>query len=196
MIESIDNLAHQLSKLPSIGNKTAQRLAYAIISLPESEVRAMAEALVEAKTRVHFCKICGHYTESELCSICANPQRSDSTICVVRDPKDVFALEKTQAFSGKYHVLHGLISPMNGIGPEDIALDALIQRVKKGNTSEIVLATNSDMEGEATSAYIASLLKEYPVKITRIAHGVPVGSNLEYIDEITLEKAFSHRREL
>lgn len=196
MIDSIDNLAHQLSKLPSIGAKTAQRLAYSILEWPESEVSALASALLEAKNKVRFCEICGHYTENQICTICANPQRTTGVICVVKDPRDVIAMEKTHEFTGRYHVLHGVISPMNGIGPNDIGIPQLLKRIEDENVTEVILATSSDIEGEATASYIAQLLRDKDLHISRIAHGIPIGSNLEYIDEITLGRALSQRREM
>ena len=196
MLESIETLVHYLSRLPSIGTKTAQRLAYAIIEMPETEVRALSDALIQAKQRIRFCKVCGHYSEDELCSICANPARNSQTICVVRDPRDVIAMEKTREFRGRYHVLHGVISPMNGVGPDDIRIQALLDRLEPEAIHEVILATNSDVEGEATASYIAQLLKEKNILVSRIAHGIPIGSSLEYIDEVTLQRALSHRREM
>ena len=196
MIDSIDNLAHQLSKLPSIGSKTAQRLAYAILEWPASEVTALANALTEAKERVRFCEICGHYTENQICTICANEKRKNGVICVVKDPRDVIAMEKTHEYDGRYHVLHGIISPMNGVGPSDIRIPELLKRLEAENIQEVILATNSDVEGEATASYIAQILKDKNISVTRIAHGIPIGSNLEYIDELTLGRALSQRREM
>lgn len=196
MLESIENLVHSFSRLPGIGTKTAQRLAYAIIDMPQNDVRLFSEALMEVKERICFCNCCGHYAEGEFCSICSNPMRNSNILCVVRDPRDVIALEKTREFNGKYHVLHGALSPMNGIGPDDIQIASLLKRIEPEHVQEIVLATDSDVEGEATASYIAQLLKTYPVIVSRIAHGIPIGSSLEYIDEMTLRRAFSQRREM
>lgn len=196
LLESIENLVHSFSRLPGIGTKTAQRLAYAIIDMPQSDVRQFSEALMDAKERIRFCDCCGHYAEGELCSICSNPMRNSNILCVVRDPRDVIALEKTREFNGKYHVLHGALSPMNGIGPDDIQIASLLKRIEPEHVQEIVLATDSDVEGEATASYIAQLLRSYPVVVSRIAHGIPIGSSLEYIDEMTLRRAFSQRREM
>ena len=196
MLESIETLVHYLSRLPSIGTKTAQRLAYAIIEMPETEVRALSDALLCAKQKIRFCSRCGHYAEDELCSICSNPARNSQTICVVRDPRDVLAMEKTREFRGRYHVLHGVISPMNGVDPDDIRLRELLDRLAPEAIHEVILATNSDVEGEATASYIAQLLKEKHILVSRIAHGIPIGSSLEYIDEVTLQRALSHRREM
>lgn len=196
MIEPIEKLAHHLSRLPGIGAKTAQRLAYAIISMNQSEVHALADSLIQAKEKIHFCPVCGHYTEHDPCSICGDPKRNGQLLCVVRDPRDVFAMEKTHEYRGKYHVLQGVLSPMNGVGPENIRIRELLERVQADDVAEVVLATGSDVEGEATSSYIAKLLKDHGVMVSRIAHGVPVGSSLEHIDEVTLARAFSHRREM
>ncbi len=195
-IEPIAKLVNQLSRLPGIGRKTAARLAYHIIALPEEQVRDLAVAIFSGKKQVHFCAVCGDYTDTDPCKRCADPTRDKSILCVVKDPRDVAAMERMREYSGQYHVLHGVISPMDGIGPDDIRIRELMTRLASGEIREVVLATNPDIEGEATAAYIARLVKPLNVRVTRIAHGVPVGGELEYTDEVTLSKAFENRREL
>lgn len=195
-IEPIQRLVNQLSKLPGIGTKTAQRLAYHIISLPEEQVRELAVAIFNGKKQVHFCPVCGNYTDSDPCALCSDPGRDHQILCVVRDPRDVAALERMREYKGLYHVLHGVISPMEGIGPDDIRIRELMERLSSGEVQEVVLATNPDIEGEATAAYISRLIKPMGIRVTRIAHGVPVGGDLEYTDEVTLFKAFEGRREI
>lgn len=194
-IEPIARLVNQLSRLPGIGRKTAARMAYHIIALPEDQVRELAVAIFNGKKQVHFCPVCGDYTDQDPCKRCADPGRDKSILCVVKDPRDVAAMERMRDFSGLYHVLHGVISPMDGVGPDDIRIRELMTRLASGEIKEVVLATNPDIEGEATAAYIARLVKPL-VRVTRIAHGVPVGGELEYTDEVTLSKAFENRREL
>ena len=193
-IEPIEKLTTQLARLPGIGHKTAQRLAYHILGVPEAQALELADAIIAARRDVHDCPICGTYTDVTPCAICADEKRDDSVICVVCDPRDVTAMEKTREFSGKYHVLQGVLSPMDGVGPNDIRINELVERVKKGGVREVILATNPDMEGEATASYIARLLKPMGVACTRIAHGIPIGGNLEYTDEVTLAKALEGRR--
>ena len=195
-IEPIARMAAQLSRLPGIGQKTAQRLAYHIVSMPETEVHDLAAAIWQGRKAVHFCSVCGNYTQNDLCTVCADDSRNNGQICVVRDPRDVAAIERMRDYKGRYHVLQGTLSPMNGIGPNDIRIKELLQRLSSEKTEEVILATNPDIEGEATAAYIARLIKPMGIKVTRIAHGVPVGSDLEYADEITLSKAMEGRREL
>ena len=195
-LEPIAKLTAQLSRLPGIGAKTAQRLAYHIIEMSSEDVKKLADSMTDAKERIHYCEICGNYTEQKLCAVCADPARSSDVLCVVRDPKDMMAMEKTREFSGRYHILHGIISPMDGVGPDDIRIKELIDRVPKEQVKEVILATNPDIEGEATASYISRLLKPMGVKVTRIAHGIPIGGNLEYVDEITLSKALEGRREM
>ena len=192
----IDNIAAELAKLPSIGRKSAQRLAYHIISMPMQSVQALSDALIEGRQAVRFCDVCGNYTVSELCGICADEHRDHSMICVVRDPRDVAAMERMHDYRGLYHVLHGVLSPMDGVGPADIRIRELLQRLQDADVKEVIIATNPDIEGEATAAYLARLIKPLDVRVTRIAHGVPVGSDLEYADEVTLSKAMEGRREL
>lgn len=195
-IEPIARLVNQLSRLPGIGRKSAQRLAYHIIALPEDQVRELAVAIFNGKKQVHFCPVCGNYTDVDPCALCADPNRNKRILCVVKDPRDVAAMEHMRDYDGQYHVLHGVISPMEGIGPDDIRIRELLNRLSSGEVEEVVLATNPDIEGEATAAYIARLIKPLGVRVTRIAHGVPVGSDLEYADEVTLSKAFEGRRDL
>lgn len=193
-IEPIEKLTTQLARLPGIGHKTAQRLAYHILGVPEAQALELADAIIAARRDVHDCPICGTYTDVTPCAICADEKRDGSVICVVCDPRDVTAMEKTREFSGKYHVLQGVLSPMDGVGPNDIRINELVERVKKGGVREVILATNPDVEGEATASYIARLLKPMGVACTRIAHGIPIGGNLEYTDEVTLAKALEGRR--
>ncbi len=194
--EPIQRIALQLSRLPGIGQKTAQRLAYHIIGLPEEQVRELAAALWQGRKAVHYCACCGNYTQEDLCPICADEERHNGQICVVREARDVAAVERMHNYRGVYHVLQGTLSPMNGIGPDQIRIKELLQRLGTEDVDEVILATNPDIEGEATAAYIARLLKPMGVKVTRIAHGVPVGSDLEYADEVTLAKAMEGRREM
>ena len=188
-------LTEQFARLPGIGMKSAQRLAYYIISQPEQQVEAFAQALLDAKKNIHYCKCCQNLTDQELCPICSDDARDTSTICVVESPKDVTAFERTGEYNGVYHVLHGAISPMLGITPNDIKLKELIQRLK-GDVEEVIIATNSSVEGETTAMYISKLVKPLGIKVTRIASGVPVGGDLEYIDEMTLYRALEGRTEL
>lgn len=194
-IDSFSRLCAQLAKLPGIGRKSAQRMAYYLLSQPPKQVEALADAILTARRTVHECRVCGNYTDQDVCSICADERRDGSTICVVRDPRDVAAIERMRDYNGKYHVLHGTISPMEGIGPDDIRIRELLGRLS--GVREVILATNPDIEGEATAAYIARLLKPFSdIKVTRIAHGVPIGSDLEYTDEVTLSRALRGRTEL
>ena len=185
---------NEFSKLPGVGKKTAQRYAYRVINMSEAEARAFADAIVDVKRKVRFCKVCGNFTENEVCDVCLN--RDKSTICVVKEPKDVVALEKLHEYKGVYHVLHGVIDPMNGVSPNDIRIKELLARVAEGGVQEVIMATNPDVEGEATAMYIAKLLKPLGVTVTRISRGVPVGSELEYADEATLARALSERRQI
>ena len=191
-IEPLARLIAQLSKLPSVGEKTAARYAYAILNSPEEEVNELVDAIRDVKQNVHFCKICGNYTENEICDICQT--RKPSVICVVKEPKDIVALEKVKDFKGVYHVLGGVISPMEHIGPNDICIKELLARLD--GVEEVILATNPDVEGEATAMYIARLIKPMGIKVTRIARGLPEGSVIEYADESTLSRALSSRIEL
>ena len=193
-ILSLEKLTVQLSKLPGVGRKTAQRFAYHLLSVPQEQAFELADAIRDARTNIHPCPVCGNYTDREKCDICNDPRRTDSVICVVCDARDVSAMEKTREFNGRYHVLNGSLSPINGIGPNDLRIRELMQRCEEGNVKEVILATNPDVEGEATAAYIARLLKAKGITATRIAHGIPIGGNLEYTDEVTLAKALEGRR--
>ena len=195
-LEPIARMVTQLARLPGIGHKTAQRLAYYIVSLPQEDVHELAAAIWQGRKAIRYCEVCGNYAADELCDICANPSRENGQICVVRDPRDVVAMERMHDFHGRYHVLHGTLSPMDGIGPDDIRIRELLARLAKENVQEVILATNPDVEGEATATYIARLIKPMGIRVTRIAHGVPVGSDLEYADEVTLSKALEGRREM
>jgi len=195
-IEPIARLINDLSRLPGVGSKTAQRLAYHIINMPQEQVKSLARSIYEIKAKIKYCSVCGDFTDQEPCAICSNKQRNQSMICVVKDPRDVVALERTRDFMGLYHVLHGTISPMEGIGPDDIRIKELLFRIKEGQVKEVIMATNPDIEGEATAMYISRLLKPFEIRVTRIAHGIPVGGDLEYADEVTLSKALEGRREL
>ena len=196
LIEPIARMVNQLSKLPGVGQKTAQRLAYYIISLPEDQVRELAASIYNGKKQVHFCSICGNYATEDPCPMCRDEDRKNGLLCVVKDPRDVAAMERMRDYSGQYHVLHGVISPMQGIGPDDIRIRELLARLADGSIREVILATNPDVEGEATAAYIARLIKPMGIRVTRIAHGIPVGADLEYTDEVTLSRAFSGRSEM
>lgn len=193
-IEPLAKLVNAFSKLPGIGGKTALRLAYHIISAPDEDVTELIDALGNIKEKIKYCSDCGNFCEGDTCDVCADVRRDHSLICVVKDPRDVIAMEKTGSFKGVYHVLHGTISPMDGIGPDDIRIKELLQRLNGVN--EIIIATNPDVEGDATAVYIARLLKPFGIKTTRIAHGIPIGGDLEYIDEVTLAKALDGRREM
>lgn len=193
---SLEKLTVQLSKLPGIGRKTAGRLAYHILSIPKDQASELADAILEAREKVHPCPLCGTYTENEVCELCSDPNRNEEIICVVAEPRDVLAMEKTREFRGRYHVLFGVLSPMEGIGPKDISIQPLIEKCNSGKVKEVILATNPDVEGEATASYIARLLKPMGITTTRIAHGIPIGGNLEYTDEVTLAKALEGRRNL
>ena len=192
----IAKLIEEFEKLPGIGHKTAQRLAFHVLNLDRERVEQLANAIVNAKSNIRYCSICGNLTQNDPCEICISKNRDDGVICVVESSKDIAVLEKMREFGGKYHVLNGTISPMNGVGPNDINIQGLLKRVSSGNVKEIILATNPNVEGEATAMYISKLLKPFSIKTTRIAHGIPVGGDLEYADEITLSKAFEGRREL
>ena len=193
-IEPIGRLINEFSKLPGVGKKTAQRYAYKIIGMSDAEAKAFADSILNCKRRVKYCKICGNFTEDEVCEICK--RRDKSAVCVVKEPKDVSAMEKLHEFKGVYHVLHGVISPMDGIGPNDIRIKELLARVSEGGVQEVIMATNPDVEGEATAMYCAKLLKPLGINVTRLAHGIPIGSELEYTDEVTLSRALSERKSI
>lgn len=192
----LNKLINELAKLPGIGNKTAQRLAFHLLTVDRNEAHALANSILEARESMKHCSTCGNLTDQDPCLICADEKREKNIICVVESPKDVAAIERMREFRGQYHVLHGAISPMDGIGPEDINLRSLILRLQNEEVKEIILATNPNIEGEATAMYIARLVKPSGIRVSRIAHGVPVGGDLDYADEITLSKAMEGRREL
>ena len=193
-IEPIGKLVNEFSKLPGVGKKTAQRYAYKIINMSLEDAETFAKAIIDAKRNVHYCKICGNFTDGEVCDICK--VRSKETVCVVKEPKDVIAIEKLAEFDGVYHVLHGTISPMEGRTPNDIRIKELLSRIAEGGVKEVILATNPDVEGEATAMYITQLIKPLGIKVSRLAHGIPVGTDLEYADEVTLARAFVDRKTL
>lgn len=194
--DPIARMALQLAKLPGIGQKSAQRLAYHIAAMPQEQVKDLAAALWQGRKALRFCARCGNYAQEEFCPICESEERQNGQICVVRDARDVAAMERMRDFRGLYHVLGGALSPMHGIGPEDLRIRELMARLSSEPVDEVILATNPDIEGEATAAYLARLIKPLGIRVTRIAHGVPVGSDLEYADEVTLAKAMEGRREL
>lgn len=194
-IDSMERLINEFSKLPSVGKKTAQRYAYHLLTMNESEVKDFADAMITAKVSVHYCKVCANFTDKEVCDICSRLKK-EPIICVVKEPKDVSALEKVREFNGTYHVLHGVINPLEGKGPNDINIRPLLSRVNEEQIKEVIVATNPDVEGEATAMYIANLLKPLGVVVSRIAQGVSMGSELEYTDAATLSKALSSRREM
>ena len=193
---TIEKLIESFEKLPSIGHKTATRLAFHMLNLNIEDTQEFINSIIEAKKNLKYCSKCFNITDTDPCPICSSPKRDQSTICVVEDVKDVAAMEKTHEFKGVYHVLHGSISPMNGIGPEDIKIKELLERLKETDVNEIIIATNPRVEGEATAIYLSKLIKPIGIKVTRIAHGIPVGGDLEYTDEVTLSKALEGRREL
>ena len=193
---SIEKLIEAFEKLPSIGNKTAARLAFHILDATEEETKEFVQAILDAKKNLKYCSQCYNISDTDPCPICANSNRDHTTICVVEDVRDIVAMERTHEFKGTYHVLHGSISPMNGVGPDDIKIKELLSRLMDGSVKEIILATNPRVEGEATAMYISKLVKPLGIKVTRIAHGIPVGGDLEYTDEVTLSKALEGRREL
>lgn len=193
MIQPIARLINEFTKLPGVGTKTAQRYAYKIINMPDEEARAFAESIIEAKSKVRYCSICGNFSENDVCDVCR--ERSADTICVVKEPKDVIALEKAHEFHGVYHVLHGTLNPLEGVGPDDIRIKELLRRLD-GSVKEVIMATNPDVEGEATAMYIAALVKPLGIKVTRLAHGIAVGTDLEYADVNSLSRALIDRREL
>jgi len=192
----IARLIDQLTRLTGVGPKTAQRLAFHLLRMEQADVDQIAAAMVDARRRVRRCAVCGDLTDQELCPVCSDPARDHSIICVVEDPRDVAAVERTRGFSGTYHVLHGALSPLDGIGPEQIGIPALLSRIKGGQVREVIIATNPDVEGDATALYLAEAMRALEVRTTRLARGLPVGGDLEYADEVTLAKALEGRREL
>ena len=194
--DALGNLVDQLAKLPGIGRKSAQRLAFHILKQPEKEAQLLAEAILTAKAKIHYCSLCYNLTDKELCPICSNPERDQSVLCVVEDARDVIALERAHQFNGLYHVLHGAISPMDGVGPDQLKIKELLQRLQVHPAEEIIIATNTSIEGESTAMYLSNLLKPLGIKVTRIAQGLPVGGDIQYADEVTLARAFEGRWEI
>ncbi len=193
-IEPIGKLINAFTKLPGVGAKSAQRFAYKIIDMPEEDAISFAESIINCKKSIRYCKICGNYTDREVCGICST--RKPDVICVVKEPKDILALEKVHEFSGVYHVLHGTLKPSENVGPKDLNVDGLISRIKQGGVKEVIMATNPDYDGEITAMYVSSVIKPLGVKVTRLAHGIPIGSDIEYTDEVTLSRALTDRKEL
>ena len=193
---ALERLTEQFARLPGIGMKSAQRLAFYVLSLPKEDADSFAQAIVDAKNSVRLCPVCQNLTDQELCGVCADPERDHSLICVVAEPKDVIAMERAGEYQGLYHVLHGVISPMNHVGPDDLRIKELVARVAAGGVEEVIMATNPDTEGETTAMYLSRLLRDFGVKITRLAYGIPVGSHLEYADDATLMRALEGRREM
>ena len=192
----LEKLTEQFAKLPGIGRKSAQRLAFHVLGMTEGEAEEFANAILDAKRSVTCCPVCQNFSAGGLCPICASPKRDSATICVVADPRDVAAMERSREYRGRYHVLHGVLSPMNHVGPDDLAIKPLLERVSQGGVEEVIMATNPDTEGEATAMYLSRLLKPFAVKVTRLAYGIPVGSHLEYADDATLMRALEGRREM
>lgn len=192
----IANLIEQLSKLPGIGRKTAGRLAFYILEMEGIEAEKLSNSILNAKSKIKFCTICQNLTDEDPCHICKNQKRDNSIICVLESAKDIVAMERSREYKGKYHILHGLISPMDNVGPDDIKIKELLNRLSSGEVEEIIIATNPTVEGEATALYLSRLIKPLDIKVTRIAHGIPVGGDLEYFDEITISKAMENRREI
>ena len=192
----LTKLTEHFARLPGIGKKSAQRLAFHVLRMPEEEAKAFAEAILEAREKIGYCEVCKNITDAPRCAICCDETRDRSTICVVEDPRDVIAIERTKEYDGLYHVLGGLISPMDGVGPESLFIKELLERLSDGEVKEVIMATNLTVEGEATATYLARLIKPFGVKVTRIARGVPVGGDLEYVDEVTLTMALEGRREI
>ena len=193
---SFEALIDSFASLPGVGKKSAQRLAFHILGLPDGEAEAFAAAIVEARQRVHSCPVCQNLTDSELCPICKNDRRDKTVICVVAEPRDVMSIERSREYNGSYHVLHGVLSPMSHVGPDDIRIAELVKRVAEGGVEEVIMATNPDTEGDTTAMYISRLLKPFEVKVSRLAYGIPVGSNLEFTDDATLLRALEGRREM
>lgn len=195
-VAPLEKLIEQFEKLPGIGSKTAQRLAFYVLNLPKDEAKEFSNSILEAHEKIRYCKICCNITDGEVCSLCGSDGRDKSTICVVEDPRDVIAFERLGEYNGTYHVLHGVISPLSGIGPEEIRIKELLSRIKNVDVKEVIMATNPTVEGEATAMYISRLLRPMNIKVTRLAYGIPVGGNLEYADEITLSRALDGRSEI
>ncbi len=195
-VAALEKLIEQFQKIPSIGRKTAQRMAFHVLDLTDEQAKEFADAIIDAHTKIHHCALCHNLTENELCPICESASRDHTTVCVVEEPRDVLAMERMREFGGVYHVLHGVISPMNGIGPEQLTIKNLVERVAEGNITEVIMATNPTIEGDTTAMYISKLIKPFGVKVTRLAYGIPVGADIEYADDVTLMRALSGRSEL
>lgn len=195
-VAPLEELVDQFARLPGIGKKTAQRLSFFVLGLPEGEAEKFADAIVEAHKKIHSCKICQNLTDGEICSVCASGTRDRETICVVEDPRDVMAFERTGDYNGLYHVLHGVISPMDGVGPDGIRIKEMLARLNNDEVKEVIMATNPTVEGEATAMYISKLLKPLGIKISRLAYGIPVGGDLQYADEVTLSRALKGRNQI
>lgn len=193
---ALENLIDKFASLPGIGKKSAQRLAFYVLSLSDDEAKSFATSILDAKTNVHCCPICQNLTDGKKCSICNDVKRDESVICVVAEPRDVVSFERSREYNGVYHVLHGVMSPMNRIGPDDLKISELVERISKGDVQEVIMATNPDTEGDATAMYISRLIKPFNLKVTRLAYGIPVGSNLEYADDATLVRALQGRQEM
>lgn len=195
-VAALEKLIEQFQKIPSIGRKTAQRMAFHVLDLTDDQAKEFADAIIDAHTKIHHCALCHNLTENELCPVCASPNRDKTTVCVMEEPRDVLALEKTREFNGVYHVLHGVISPMNNIGPDQLTIKSLVERAVSGEIKEVIMATNPTIEGDTTAMYISKLIKPFGVKVTRLAYGIPVGADIEYADDVTLMRALSGRSEL
>ena len=195
-VAALEKLIEQFQKIPSIGRKTAQRMAFHVLDLTDEQAQEFADAIIDAHTKIHHCSLCHNLTENELCPICESANRDHTTVCVVEEPRDVLAMERMREFSGVYHVLHGVISPMNGIGPEQLTIKSLVERTAEGQIAEVIMATNPTIEGDTTAMYISKLIKPFGVKVTRLAYGIPVGADIEYADDVTLMRALSVRSEL
>lgn len=195
-VAALEKLIEQFQKIPSIGRKTAQRMAFHVLDLTDEQAKEFADAIIDAHTKIHHCTLCHNLTENELCPVCASANRDHSTVCVMEEPRDVLAMERTREFKGVYHVLHGAISPMNGIGPEQLTIKSLVERAASGEITEVIMATNPTIEGDTTAMYISKLIKPFGVKVTRLAYGIPVGADIEYADDVTLMRALSGRSEL
>lgn len=195
-VAALEKLIEQFQKIPSIGRKTAQRMAFHVLDLTDEQAKEFADAIIDAHTKIHHCALCHNLTEKELCPICESASRDHTTVCVVEEPRDVLAMERMREFGGVYHVLHGVISPMNGIGPEQLTIKGLVERVAEGKITEVIMATNPTIEGDTTAMYISKLIKPFGVKVTRLAYGIPVGADIEYADDVTLMRALSGRSEL
>ena len=193
---ALERLSEQFARLPGIGSKTAQRLAFQVLSMPQEQAQEFADAILDAKRSIHTCPVCQNLTDEEMCPICADETRDHSPICVVAEPRDVIAMERSREYTGVYHVLHGVISPLSHVGPDDLRIRELLSRVSQGGVREVIMATNPDTEGEATAMYLSRLLRPMDVKVTRLAYGIPVGSQLEYADEVTLLRALEGRQEI